>query len=343
LRAGVKTNPGPGIEFKENLEPPRAAPGEVTLHVKSVGICGSDIHIYMGHDIGNLPKLPIPFIPGHEFSGSIESLGDGVRDFKVGDRVCAEIGVTCGQCYFCRAGQRVFCTSIREIGVDRDGAYAEYVSVPAYDLHKLPETMTYEEGSLVEPLSAALHPFERMNIGIRDTIAIVGAGPIGLLATGVARSLGYRRIMTLGRHEKRLELARDLGADYAIDIDREDSIEAVLKLTDDLGADVVLEATGNPAAFDQALRMTRKDGQVCLAGATLEPSTVSSSLIVGKSLRVTGSFDYTWITFERSIDLIASRRVDVGRIVTHKLALDEIQTAFKLVLNKESVKLLMVP
>lgn len=206
----MKTKPGPGIEFKEGLDPPRRSADEVVLRVRSVGICGSDIHIYRGHDIGNLPKLPIPFIPGHEFSGSIESMGDNVHDFKIGDRVCAEITVTCGHCYFCKTGQRVFCTSIREIGVDRDGAYAEYVAVPAYDLHLLPDSMTYEQGSLVEPLSAALHPFERFDLGIRDTIVILGAGPIGLLATAVARSLGYGTVVTAGRHKKRLDLAREM-------------------------------------------------------------------------------------------------------------------------------------
>lgn len=339
----MKTRPGPGIEFKADVPSPRPGPGEVVLHVKSVGICGSDIHIYLGHDIGNLPKLPIPFIPGHEFAGAIESVGDGVRGFNVGDRVCAEITVTCGECFFCKTEQRVFCTSIREIGVDRDGAYAEYVAVPAYDLHRLPEGMTYEEGSLVEPISAALHPFERIDIGVRDTIAILGAGPIGLLATAVATSLGYRKVMTIGRRERRLNLAQEMGADYAIDIEKEDPVARVLQLTDGLGADVVLEATGNPASFEQALRIGRKDGQVALAGATLEPSTVSSSLIVGKSMRVTGSFDYTWSTFERSIELIASRKVDPNKVVSHKLPLEGVQRAFQLVVGKEAVKVLMTP
>jgi L-iditol 2-dehydrogenase len=343
LRAGVKNKTGPGIEFRDDLDPPRAGAGEVVLRVKSVGICGSDVHIYMGHDIGNLPKLPVPFIPGHEFAGTIESIGDRVTGFKEGDRVTAEITVTCGQCYFCRRDQRVFCTSIREIGVDRNGAYAEYVSVPAYDLHRLPDGMTFEEGSLVEPLSAALHPFERLKLGVGDSIAIVGAGPIGLFATSAAKSLGYGKIMTIGRHQKRLDLAREFGADHVFDIDKDNSVEKVLQTTGNLGADVVLEATGNPDALEQSLLMCRKDGQVCLAGATLEPSTISSSLIVGKSLRVMGSFDYTWLTYERAIGLIASGRVKATRMVTDKLPLERVQDAFELVLSRKAVKVLMLP
>ncbi len=343
MRAALKTKPGPGIEFRNDAERPTPGTGEVLLRVKSVGICGSDIHIYQGHDIGNLPKLPIPFIPGHEFAGSIESIGDGVDGYKTGDTVCAEITVTCGKCYFCRTEQRVFCTTIREIGVDRNGAYAEYVTVPAYDLHRLSEALTYEQGSLVEPLAAALHPFERLNIGVGDSIAIVGVGPIGLFAIAVAKSLGYGKIMAVGRRTDRLKLARDFGADYTFDIDKEDGIEKVVEATGGIGADVVLEATGNPKALEQTFRMSRKDGQVCLAGATLEQSTISSSLIVGKSLRVMGSFDYTWLTFERCIQLIASKKVDVNKVVSHKLRLEDVQEAFRLVLNKEAIKVLMLP
>ncbi len=343
MKAAVKTRPGPGIEFRTDRDAPSAGTGEVVLRVKSVGICGSDVHIYLGHDIGNLPKLPVPFIPGHEFAGTIESVGDGVTGFGTGDRVTAEITVTCGHCYFCRTEQRVFCTSIREIGVDRDGAYAEYVSVPAYGLHLLPEKMSFEEGSLVEPLAAALHPFERLKIGIGDSIAVVGAGPIGLFATAAAKSLGYGKIMTIGRHQKRLDLAREFGADLVFDIDRENPIDKVLQATQSLGADVVLEATGNPAALEQTLLMCRKDGQVCLAGATLEPSTISSSLIVGKSLRVMGSFDYTWLTYERAIALIASGRVEAIKLVTDRLPLERVQDAFDLVTGRKAVKVLMLP
>ena len=343
MRAAVKSRPGKGIEFRNDVERPTPGTGEVLLRVRSVGICGSDIHIYEGHDIGNLPKLPVPFIPGHEFAGSIESIGDQVDGYKVGDRVCAEITVTCGRCYFCRTEQRVFCTAIREIGVDRDGAYAEYVTVPAYDLHKLPAGMTCEQGSLVEPLAAALHPFERLDIGIGDSIAVVGAGPIGLFAIAVAKSLGYGKIMAVGRRSDRLQLARDFGADHAFDIDKEDGVEKVVQTTDGIGADVVLEATGNPKALEQTFRMSRKDGQICLAGATLEQSVISSSLIVGKSLRVMGSFDYTWLTFERCIGLIGSGKVDVNKVVSHRLRLEDVQEAFRLILNKEAIKVLMLP
>lgn len=343
MRAAVKAKPGPGIEFRSDAEKPTPGLGEVRLKVGSVGICGSDIHIYKGHDIGNLPKLPIPFIPGHEFAGSVESIGSGVEGYKSGDRVCAEITVTCGKCYFCRTEQRVFCTAIREIGVDRNGAYAEYVIVPAYDLHSLPSEMTYEQGSLVEPLAAALHPYERLDIGIRDSIAIVGAGPIGLFAVALAKTLGYSKIMSVGRRDDRLKLAREFGADYVFDIDKEDGIERVVQSTDGIGADVVLEATGNPKSLEQTFRMARKDGQVCLAGATLEQSTISSSLIVGKSLRVTGSFDYNWLTFERCIELIANKKVDVGKVVSHKFHLEDVEDAFSLILNKEAIKVLMLP
>jgi 2-desacetyl-2-hydroxyethyl bacteriochlorophyllide A dehydrogenase len=345
LKAAIKSKAGAGIEFRaSHPEPELKNDTDVILRVRAVGICGTDVHIFKGHDIGNLPHLPIPFVLGHEFAGEISKLGKGVKNYKLGDRVCAEIALSCGECYYCKNNEPLYCVSVREIGVDLDGAYTEYVAVPARNLHLIPDSMTFEEGALVEPLSSAMHPFERLSLGIGDTIAIVGAGPIGLLAVGVAKSLGFGKIIVAGRHRNRLELAQYMGADHVVDIDDEDPIKKVRNLTrGEMGADVVLEAAGNPIALGQSLEMCRKDGQVCFAGATVEPATINSLLIVGKALRVFGSFDYTWLTFERSIEMIASKKIDPKKIVTHRFPLEDVNKAFDVLLKREAAKVIMAP
>jgi len=342
MKAVVKTKLGVGFEVKE-VEMPKIEANDVLVRVRATGICGTDIHLYKGEAVGALPELPVPFIPGHEFSGEVVEVGEAVDDIQVGDRVSAEVAVSCGKCYYCKTGNQLLCENIREIGIDINGSYAEYVSVPSQNIHKIPSSLSYEQGALIDCLSSALRPFERINLGIMDTITILGTGPIGLLQVQIAKALGAKKIIAVGRTPKKLKLAEKLGADKTINARKENVIKEVLNATDGLGSDVVIEAAGSPITTVQSLHICRKDGQIALMGITTEKSSIESLIIVSKALNIFGVWDYTWLTFEKSIHLISSGKVDVNAIVTHKLPLEEVIKAFDLIERKEAIKVILIP
>jgi len=342
MRAVVKTRPGVGFEVKD-VEMPKKGPNDVLVRVRATGICGTDIHLYKGQAVGALPELPIPFTPGHEFSGDVVEVGEKVDGIEVGDRVSAEVVVSCGRCYYCKTGRAILCENIREIGIDIDGSYAEYVSVPSQNIHNIPSNLSYEQGALIDCLSSALRPFERINIGIMDTVAILGTGPIGLLQIQIARALGFGKIIAADVNPRRLKLAEELGAAVTINAREKNVVKEVLDVTDGLGSDVVIESAGSPVTTAQSLHICRKDGQVALMGITTEKSLIDSLLIVSKALNMFGIWDYTWLTFERSIALISSGKVDVNAIVSHKLPLEDVVKAFDLIQKGEAVKVILIP
>ena len=343
MKAVLKSRPGVGFEYREDVEKPKIERDQVLVKVKATGICGSDLHLYRGEAIGALPQLPIPFIPGHEFAGEIAEVGSDLKRFKVGDHVSAELMVGCGCCYYCNIGQKLYCTSVREIGVDINGSYAEYVAVPAGNLHILPEGMQWEDAALSDCLSSALHPFERLSAEILKNIVILGAGPIGLCGVQVAKEIGAKKVISVDVVPKRLELAKQLGADHTVNAMEVDAVQEVRRLTDGIGADAVLEMAGSPATITDSLEMVRKNGEVVWMGIHFEPVTIKEFLVMTKAIHIHGCFDYTWLTFERAIHLIVSGRVKMRPFVTHQLPLSEVSKAFDLLTKKEAIKVVMKP
>lgn len=343
MKAVLKSKHGVGFEYRQDVEKPKIGPDQVLVKVKATGICGSDLHLYRGEAVGALPELPIPFIPGHEFAGEIAEVGSNVEHFKVGDRVSAELIVGCGCCYYCSIGQKLYCTSVREIGVDMDGSYAEYVMVPAENLHLLPEGISWEDGALSDCLSSALQPFEKLSAEILKNIVILGAGPIGLCGVQVAKTLGAKTTISVDVVSRRLELAKQLGADHTINAMEVDAVKEVRRLTDGLGADAVMEMAGSPATIADSLEMVRKNGEIVWMGIHFEPVTLKEFLVMTKAIHIHGCFDYTWLTFERAIHLIASGRVKMRPFVTHQLPLSEVSEAFDLLMKKEAIKVVLKP
>jgi len=343
LKAVLKSKPGMGFEYRENVEKPGIGFGQVVVNVKATGICGSDIHLYKGEAIGALSELPIPFIPGHEFAGEIVEVAPHVTQFKVGDRISAELMVSCGHCFYCKQGQRAYCTEIRELGVDMNGSYAEYVAVPAQNLHLIPRNMVWEDAALCDCLSSALHPFEKLSAEILKTVVVLGAGPIGLCGVQIAKSIGAKTVISVDIVQQRLDLAKQLGADYAINPREVDAVKEVQGLTDGIGADVVMEMAGSPATITASIEMVRKNGEVVWMGIHGEPVILKQFLVMSKAIHIHGSFDYTWLTFERAINLIASGRVKVKPFVTHVLPLREVSRAFDLLTKKEAIKVVLKP
>lgn len=347
LKAVLKSKPGIGFEYREDVEKPNIASDQVLVKVMATGICGSDLHLYKGEATGALPELPIPFIPGHEFAGEIVEVGSDVKHFDEGDRVSAEIMVSCGHCDYCKMGQRVYCSSLREIGVDMNGSYAEYVAVPAQNLHLLPDELRWEDAALCDCLSSALHPFElvsqdRMERILR-CIVILGAGPIGLCGVQIAKTLGAKMVVSVDIIPSRLDLAGKLGADRTINATEVDAVKEVQRLTRGYGADVVMEMSGSAKTIADSIEMVGKNGEVVWMGVHPEPLMLREFLVMAKAINIHGCFDYTWLTFDRAIYLMASGHVKMKPFVTHTLPLSEVSKAFDLLVKKEAIKVVMKP
>ena len=339
MKAVVKEEKGVGFKIKE-VDYPKLGPEEVIIQVKCVGICGTDIPIYEG-----VREVPLPLIPGHEFSGVIVEKGKDVKEFEIGDRVSARLVISCDRCSFCKNGYESLCEDIVEIGIDINGAFAEYVAVPYKVVHHLPEKLSFEDGASIDPIASAYRFIRKVSVTTADAVVIIGPGPIGLYALQIAVAEGAKKAIIVGAKgdESRLEVAKDLGASKTVNICQEDALEKIKEYTNGTMADVVVEATGNPAAVDFALNSAKKGGRVVLGGIFHKLSEIEPGKIVRKELKVFGSFCYSSTDFSECIELLLNKKVETARIITHILPLEKIEEGIKLVKRKEAIKVILKP
>jgi threonine 3-dehydrogenase len=246
MRALVKAKPERGI-WLETIKKPTIGHNDVLIKVRRTAICGTDIHIYQWDDWAQ-KTIPVPMAVGHEFSGEIVETGIEVKGYEIGDRVSAEGHVTCGFCRNCRAGRRHLCRSAVGIGVNRQGAFADYIAVPAFNIFKLPDAISNEMAAILDPFGNATHTALSFDL-VGEDVLITGAGPIGIMAVAIARYAGARHIVITDVNDYRLELARKMGASVALNV-AEGTIDQVMQdLGMEEGFDVGMEMSGNPAAF----------------------------------------------------------------------------------------------
>lgn len=267
-----------------------------------------------------------PIVLGHEFSGDVVALGPEVTTVSKGDRVTADINISCGTCYFCLRNQKLLCKSIRQIGVHVDGAFAQFVGVPAQSIRMLPPSMTYREGSIVEPLACVIHGQERARVGVGCTVAVLGAGPIGLLHAMTAHASGVTSLVVGEISEFRLAKVRESGLARVIDARTADLVSEVLDATDGIGADVVIEAVGSLPVLEQALKMVRPGGTLLVFGGHAEDTVlgVRPFDIYHNEITIIGSYAGSYNTWPQAIALIGSSRVQTAPLITHLLSLEEI-------------------
>jgi L-iditol 2-dehydrogenase len=273
----------------QDVPDPEAGPGEVVVAVRACGICGSDVH-GMG---GGTGRRQPPVIMGHEASGVIAEVGDGVSGWAEGDRVTFDSTLWCGECRFCRAGRVNLCDHRRVLGVScdeyrQDGAFAERVAVPARVLYRVPEGLSFEQAAMVEPLSVAVHAVNRTDIELGDTAVVIGAGIIGQLLIQALRAAGCGTIIASDPDTERAELARTMRADVALCPGADDVVEEVLRRTGG-GADIVVEAVGLPETLDTAAACVRKGGQVTLVGNLAAAADLPLQDVVTREVRLHGS------------------------------------------------------
>ena len=334
----VKDRKGPGYSLTE-VDKPVIRPTDVLIKVKAVGICGTDVPILKG-----LRQVPIPLIPGHEFAGEIVEVGSAVEGFEVGQRVTPAIVIGCGTCYYCRIGKETLCDNIEETGIHVDGAFAEYVRVPAKVLHLLPEGMSYEDAASVDPIASAYHPVKKACIGSESEVVIYGVGPIGLYTIQLVKAEGAKKIIAVDLRDagRRLDLAREFGADEVIIADEEDVLQRIYELTEG-GADVLLDCTGSNRIMSQMVEAVRKQGEIILVGITHGDSVIDTARVVRKEVIIKGSICYTWQDYKECLDLLSAGRITTKGIITHHFPLEEIDAAMEAIDKKESIKTILYP
>jgi threonine 3-dehydrogenase len=342
-----KTARGPGAELQE-IPIPRPGEGEVLVRVHSASICGTDQHIYEWNEWAEsrVPRVPMTF--GHELAGTVEEVGPEVHHVRPGAFVAAETHIACGICSTCRTGRAHICQNLRILGVDTDGAFAEYVVIPAQNAWVVGDTVRPDVASIMEPFGNAVHATFGTEGGedlLTNPVAVIGCGPIGLFAVGIARALGAWKVIAIEPNDDRLELASKMGADVLVDPKAEDPVEVVLRETDGTGAEVVLEMSGNARAIDQGTRMLARGGRMSLLGLPDRPVTLDlNDQVIFKEARLLGVTGREMFrTWQQTTTLLSTGRVDVTPVITDRFTLDRFEEAFETMASGHAAKIIVVP
>ncbi|HJX23697.1 MAG TPA: zinc-binding dehydrogenase [Candidatus Bathyarchaeia archaeon] len=363
VKAAVLTAPNQPIEVQEFPRPEKLEDGAALLKVDLAGICGTDIHLWHGR-----LKIPYPVIPGHETVGTLEEMGKGLekdllgKPLSVGDRIYFASGVDCGRCYYCQiAKEQTRCINRKVYGITLScksppylfGGHSEYVYLlPKAYLFRVPEDLPTE--SLVSVGCAAptiIHGIEVVGVEAGDSVAIQGAGPIGLFALALAKESGASTTVVIDSVKERLEVAREMGADFLINtndaISPQERVQRVLDLTDGIGADVVLECTGSPNALDDGLLMCRDSGRYLVVGHFTDRGTtaVNPHLITRKQLKIYGSWGMAPRHYYKALKILRTihRKYHFEKLITHTFSIEKAQDAFETVENRKAVKAVFKP
>ena len=340
----MKVDRGPGFVELRDVPKPSFGPGEVLIEVKACGVCGTDLHVL--HD--EFPYWP-PVILGHEFSGQVVETGPGVTLVKVGDRVVGEPHTqACGQCYLCRTGNIQICRMKRSPGWGIDGAFTRFLKMPEKLLHHIPDNVSYEAAAVVEPAANTVHDVsERAKVEAGDFVGGVGPGPIGLLAAMTARAGGARTTVVIGTKQDeavRLKKARELGFEALVHGDSPAPVDAVLEMTDGIGADLVVECSGSAPGIASAVDLVRKKGRICAIGLTGKQSIPFPwDKAAFKVCDLIFNLSTSYTSWDRTIHLIANGALKVEEIITHRLPLSQWEYGFSEIEAQRALKVLLIP
>ena len=344
MKAVVKYAKGKGMIEMREVPEPKIGPDDVLIEVKAVSVCGSDLHIF--HD--SHPYWP-PVVLGHEFSGILAQVGAAVKGWKVGDRVVSETRTgACGVCYTCQSGFPQVCEQKRAYGIGINGAYAKYVVGPAKLLHRLPEHVPFDVAAVTEPIAVCVTSIlERCGLQAGESVVITGPGPIGLISLAVAKAAGAKSVLITGRTSDegiRFEKARELGANYTVNVDKMDPVAKALEMTDGLGPDMLIETSGSAQAIRQAFEMVRRLGRICAIGISGKQEVpIPYDRGIFKALRYDFCFSSSWTAWEKTIGLISKGLLPADKLITHRLPLEKWEEAFRLLENLEAAKVILLP
>ncbi|MEO0346679.1 MAG: L-threonine 3-dehydrogenase [Pseudomonadota bacterium] len=338
MKALTKKHAERGI-WLDDIAEPEYGPNDVLIRVKKTAICGTDIHIYRWDEWAQKTIL-VPMAVGHEFSGEIVAMGSEVRGYEVGDRVSAEGHITCGVCRNCRAGRRHLCMNTVGVGVNRPGAFAEYIAVPAFNVFKLPDSITDEIAAMLDPFGNATHTALSFDL-VGEDVLITGAGPIGIMACAVAKHVGARHIVITDLNEYRLKLAEQMGATLTLNITESSVREAMDGLGMTEGFDVGLEMSGNGEAMRQLLRSMHHGGKVALLGIPPADTAIDWNEIIFKGLELKGIYGREMFETWYKMAAMLQSGLDLSPMITHRFAVEDYREAFEIMDSGESGKVIL--
>jgi threonine 3-dehydrogenase len=338
MRALVKAKPERGI-WMEDIETPRVGHNDVLIKVARTAICGTDIHIFKWDDWAR-ETIPVPMAVGHEFCGEIVEKGIEVRGYEIGDRVSAEGHITCGYCRNCRAGRRHLCMNTVGVGVNRPGAFAEYIAVPAFNVFKLPDAVSDDMAAILDPLGNATHTALSFDL-VGEDVLITGAGPIGIMAAAIARYAGARHVVITDVNDYRLDLARKMGASRAINVTDVSIDDTMKELGMVEGFDIGMEMSGNPQAFRDLLRTMHHGGKVALLGIPPGDMAIDWNEVIFKGLVLKGIYGREMFETWYKMASMLQSGLNMEPIITHHFAVEDFQPAFELMESGQSGKVIL--
>ena len=324
MDALVKPAAGPGLELRQ-VPVPTPGPGEVLIKIRKTAICGSDVHIYHWNSWAQQHVKP-GMVTGHEYVGEIAVLGDGVTGLTVGQRVSGEGHITCGHCRNCRNGDIQWCKDTFGVGVDRDGAFAEYLCIPARNVIALPDDLPEDVVAFFDAFGNATHTALMWNL-VGEDVLITGAGPIGVMAGGICKYAGARRVVITDLNDYRLELARKMGVDAAVNTAKEDLLDVMKRLNIVEGFDVGLEMSGAAPAFRQMLSVMRNGGKISLLGLGSKPMELNMNDIIGKGLTLQGIYGRKMDNWHQ-MSYMVQGGLDMSPIITHRFHYTDFEKGF---------------
>jgi threonine 3-dehydrogenase len=338
MKSLVKAKAEKGI-WLQDTPVPELGHNDLLIKIRKTAICGTDMHIY-NWDEWSQKTIPVPMVVGHEYVGEVVEIGQEVRGFSIGDRVSGEGHITCGHCRNCRAGRRHLCRNTEGVGVNRPGAFAEYLVIPAFNAFKIPDNISDDLASIFDPFGNAVHTALSFDL-VGEDVLITGAGPIGVMAAAVARHVGARHVVITDINPYRLELAKKMGATRAVDVSQESLQDVMNELGMSEGFDVGLEMSGVPVAFRDMLDKMNHGGKVAMLGIPPQDVAVDWNQVIFKGLVIKGIYGREMFeTWYKMASLLQSG-LDLSPIITHRFSVDDFQKGFDTMGSGHSGKVIL--
>jgi threonine 3-dehydrogenase len=338
MKSLAKQLPERGMWMVDNPRP-EMGPNDLLIKIRKTAICGTDMHIF-NWDEWSQNTIPVPMIVGHEYVGEVVGIGSEVAGFKEGDRVSGEGHITCGHCRNCRAGRRHLCRNTTGVGVNRQGAFAEYLVIPAFNAFKIPANISDDMAAIFDPFGNAVHTALSFDL-VGEDVLVTGAGPIGIMAAAVARHVGARHVVITDVNEYRLDLARKMGVSRAVNVSSEPLKDVMNDLGMTEGFDIGLEMSGVPSAFSDMLDKMNHGGKIAMLGIPPQDVSVDWNKVIFKGLTIKGIYGREMFeTWYKMVSLLQSG-LDLSPIITHQLPVDDFQQGFEIMGSGKSGKVLL--
>ncbi|MGB5109616.1 MAG: L-threonine 3-dehydrogenase [Formosimonas sp.] len=338
MKALAKLTRSEGLTLTE-LPMPEVGHNDLLIKIKKTAICGTDMHIW-NWDEWAQKTIPVPMQVGHEYIGEVAGMGQEVVGFTIGERVSGEGHITCGHCRNCRAGRRHLCRNTVGVGVNRAGAFAEYLVIPAFNAFPIPDEIPDDLAAIFDPFGNAVHTALSFNL-IGEDVLITGAGPIGIMAVAIAKHVGARHVVITDVNEYRLDLARQMGATRAVNVLKTNLTDVMAELNMHEGFDVGLEMSGNPSAFRQMLDKMNHGGKVALLGIPPSETAIDWNQVIFKGLEIKGVYGREMFeTWYKMVALIQSG-LDISPLITHHFKIDDFKQGFDAMNSGQSGKVIL--